>query len=199
MDEFKEDIRGRMGVDLSLNVCEYLKTYHADRIRDLWEKTEKTGLEHGSAMWLEDGQPTSYRPVSGRESSMDQVTPPEEHGLGRVDISVHTHPSNTLALSESDFKSLSGKLQFPPDRVGWVGEDVVRGIAIVSRRLKEDEISIRGWTGGVAHTELSIDEQTDRYQSFASEIANADSLRRGLVAEQSMGELATSCMAQVEP
>ena len=198
-DDFKDEIRSRMSVDLTLNVCEYLKRYHADRIRDLWEKTESRGIEHGSAMWLEDGQPTAFNPVMGRESSIDVVNPPEEYRLGRVNISVHTHPSNTLGLSEADFKSLSGKLQFPPERVDWVGEDVVRGTAVVTRRLKEDKISIRGWTGGPAHTELSIDEQTERYQSFISDMSNADPIRRGLTAEQSMGELATACMTQVEP
>lgn len=198
-DEMKEAIRSRMGVDLSLNVCEYLKSYHSDTIRRLWEVTERRGREHASAMWLEDGQPTSFAPKVGNEASIDVINPPDGQALGPVNITVHTHPNNTLALSESDFLSLSGKLQFPPNEVGWVGEGTVRGIAIVTRRLKEDEISIRGWTGMTPHTELTVDEQQEVYKQFASDIRNADALKRGLVAEDSLGELATACMGQVGP
>lgn len=196
---YKDEIRSRMGVDLSLNVCEYLKRYHGNTIRQLWRKTADAGKEHASAMWLEDGQPAAFSPTIGQESSIAALDPPDEYSLGRVNITVHTHPSNTLALSKNDFLSLSGKLQFPPERVDWVGEPVVRGIAIVSRRLKEDEISIRGWTGLPAHTQLSIQEQQDLYSGFADDIRNADPIKRGLVAEQSLSDVATACMEQVEP
>lgn len=198
-DDFKDEIRSRMGVDLSLNVCEYLQKYHADTIRQLWSMTEATGKEHSSAMWLEDGQPAAYNPSVGTEKSISALTPPDDYSLGRVNITVHTHPSNTLALSTADFKSLSGKLQFPPDRVDWVGEPVVRGIAVVTRRLKEDEISIRGWTGLQPHTSMTIDEQTELYSTFAQEVTDADPIKRGLVAQDVLGDTATACITQVEP
>jgi len=198
-DEMKEAIRSRMGVDLSLNVCEYLKTYHSDTIRRLWEVTERRGREHASAMWLEGGQPATFSPKVGEEESIEVINPPDGHTSSPVNITVHTHPNNTLALSENDFLSLSGKLQFPPSEIEWVGEDTVRGIAIVTRRLKEDEISIRGWTGLPPHTELTIDEQQEIYKQFASDIRSADAIKRGLVAEDSLGELATACIGQVEP
>lgn len=198
-DPFKDEIRSRMGVDLSLSVCEYLKRYHSDTIRQLWRKTEETGKEHSSAVWLEDGQPAAFNPNIGQESSIAALDPPDEYSLGRVNITVHTHPSNTLALSTNDFLSLSGKLQFPPEQVGWVGKPVVRGIAIATRRLKEDQISIRGWTGLPPHTRLSIEEQQDLYSDFADDIRNADPIKRGLVAERSLSDVATACMEQIKP
>lgn len=198
-DNFQDSIRERAQVDLSLNVCEYLKRYHADTIRQLWRKTESTGREHSSAMWIDDGRPAAYNPNIGKESSIAALTPPDDHSLGRVNITVHTHPSNTLALSVNDFRSLSGKLQFPPERVDWVGEPTVRGIAVVSRRLKEDEISVRGWTGLPAHTTLSIEEQQEVYSSFSEEVRDADPIKRGLVAEKALSDIATACMEQVEP
>ena len=199
-EDFKDEIRERMGaVDLNLNVCEYLSRYHADTVRELWSLTEETGLEHGTAVWLEEGQPTAFSPQAGRERSIHNVTPPTGDSLGPVNISLHTHPNNSLALSEADFQSLSGKLQLPPERVDWVGGETVRGIAIISRRLKEKEISIRGWTGSVEHTRLTIEEQSDRYPEIISRIREADALRRGVAAEREFGDLATACMEQVEP
>ena len=83
-------------------LCEWLEREYSDMLSKIVAMTRDRGVEHGFAIVGQPGNLTTTTIVSGDETSI-QVMGGHVGGLETSTVTVHTHPSKSVVLSEADW------------------------------------------------------------------------------------------------